>query len=123
MVVPPGSGFCALLGLVWDGERSPPAADAAAVAGTGHRAPSLPRGSFARTGPAARYPQKLSGVPTSARRAGAVSAAFGAVTAVIGTVIPVIGAVTGAVTAVMGAVSSVIGGVTHRVSRPAPCRP
>ena len=65
-----------------------------------------------------------SGVPTSARHIGAVSAVIGAVNAVTGTVSAVIGTViakTGAVTAVIGTVSSVmIGDVTHRVQRPAP---
>ena len=68
----------------------------------------------------------LSGVPTSARRAGAVSAVFGAMTAVTGAVTAVIGAVTavtGAVTAVIGVVSPVIGGVPRCVPRPAPRRP
>ena len=68
----------------------------------------------------------LSGVPTSARRASAVSAVFGSVTAVTGAEIAVIcavTAVTSAVTAVIAVVSSVIGDVTRRVPRPAPCRP
>ena len=69
----------------------------------------------------------LSGVPTTARRAGAVTAVFGAVTAVTGAVTAVIcaeTAVTGAVIAVIGVVSpvTVIGDVTRRVPRTAPRR-
>ena len=71
---------------------SPPAADAATVAGTGRLppprrgAPSLPRDRFARTESTLLYPSRLlPGVPTSARRAGTVSA-------VISAVIPVTGA-------------------------------
>ena len=63
----------------------------------------------------------LSGVPTTARRASAVSAVFGAVTAVTGavtTVICAVTAVTGAVTAVIGVVSPVIGDVTRCVPLP-----
>ena len=70
----------------------------------------------------------LSCVPTSARRACAVSAVFGAVTAVTGavtTVICAVIAVTGAVTvtAVIGVVSPVIGDITRLVQRPASRRP
>ena len=56
----------------------------------------------------------LSGVPTSARRAGAVSAVIGTVTAVTVAVTAVtvaVTAVTGAVTAVTGAVTAVVGAV------------
>ena len=59
----------------------------------------------------------LTGVPTSARRAGGESAVIGAVTARTAAVTAVIGAViavTGAVTAVIGAVSSVIGEQSRR---------
>ena len=99
------------------GSEPPPAADAAAVAGTPHHAPSLPRCRFACTGPAVRFrhPSPLRR-PTSARRgrAGAVSAMIG-VTAVTSAVSAVTGAViamTGTVTALIGVVSSVIGDVT-----------
>ena len=70
--------------------------------------------------------EALSVVPTSARRAGAVSVVFGAVTALTGAVTSVIGAViavTGAVTAVIGAVSPLIGDVTRRVPRLVPRQP
>ena len=57
-----GFRICDLLGLVWDGERSPPRRLTPlmlpAPAGTPHHAPSLPRGHFARTGAAVRYPQQ-----------------------------------------------------------------